>query len=67
MKNGEPVNGLYGAPSSRQIVLSQSVIVPLQYRDEVWLQLCAVFNDLAEMAGSNSNINTFSGYLILAT
>ena len=67
MKNGGPVNGLYGEPSSRQIVLSQSAIVPLHHRDQVWLQLCAVFNDLAEIGGSNSNINTFSGYLILAT
>ena len=60
-KNGIAANGLHSGWNAHIVTLSQSMILDLETRDAVWLEI--VGSD-SHIGGSQVKINTFTGFLI---
>ncbi|XP_067912920.1 complement C1q tumor necrosis factor-related protein 1-like [Heterodontus francisci] len=66
MHNGEEVVILYAQPSNRSIMQSQSVMLELHEKDEVWVRLYQENRENAIYSGEGDVYITFNGYLIKA-
>ncbi|GCB72006.1 complement C1q tumor necrosis factor-related protein 1-like [Scyliorhinus torazame] len=66
MRNGEEVVILYTQPSDRSIMQSQSVMLDLSEKDEVWVRLYQENRENAIYSGEGDVYITFNGYLIKA-
>ncbi|XP_041062778.1 complement C1q tumor necrosis factor-related protein 1-like [Carcharodon carcharias] len=66
MRNGEEVVILYAQPSDRSIMQSQSVMLDLSDKDEVWVRLYQENRENGIYSGEGDVYITFNGYLIKA-
>ncbi|XP_039596177.1 complement C1q tumor necrosis factor-related protein 1 [Polypterus senegalus] len=66
MKNEQEVVILYAQPSDRSIMQSQSLMLELEEKDEVWVRLFKGERENAIFSDDFDTYITFSGYLIKA-
>ncbi|XP_078095934.1 complement C1q tumor necrosis factor-related protein 1-like [Mustelus asterias] len=66
MRNGEEMVILYAQPSDRSIMQSQSVMLELSEKDEVWVRLYQENRENAIYSDEGDVYITFNGYLIKA-
>ncbi|XP_069760979.1 complement C1q tumor necrosis factor-related protein 1-like [Narcine bancroftii] len=67
MRNSEEVVILYAQPSDRSIMQSQSVMLELRLKDEVWVRLYQHNRESAIYSDETDVYITFNGYLIKPT
>ncbi|XP_072915985.1 complement C1q tumor necrosis factor-related protein 1-like [Hemitrygon akajei] len=67
MHNSEEVVILYAQPSDRSIMQSQSVMLELRLKDEVWVRLYRNTRESAVYSDETDVYITFNGYLVKPT
>ncbi|XP_043940927.1 complement C1q tumor necrosis factor-related protein 1 [Protopterus annectens] len=66
MKNEQEMVILYAQPSDRSIMQSQSIMLELEEKDEVWVRMYKGVRDNAIFSDDYDTYITFNGYLIKA-